>query len=94
MNGMFSKSEKDAIGDTVPFKRESNIDIIKPSANSVMAGNLLSIYEITGNENYLKIARKQLNNMVPNLLKSGPMLSNWAHKILKLIYLESGFTPE
>lgn len=94
MNGMFSKSEKDAIADTVPFKRESNIDIIKPSANSVMAGNLLSIYEITGNENYLKIARKQLNNMVPNLLKSGPMLSNWAHKILKLIYLESGFTPE
>lgn len=93
-NGMFSKSEKGSDTDTVPFKRESNIDLIKPSANSVMAGNLLSIYEITGNEKYLRIARKQLNNMVPNLLKSGPMLSNWAHKILKLIYLDSGITSE
>ena len=93
-NGMFSKSEKGSEDLTVPFKRESNIDLIKPSANSVMAGNLLSIYEITGNEKYLKIARKQLNNMVPNLLKSGPMLSNWAHKILKLIYLDSGYVSE
>ncbi len=93
-NGMFSKSEKDAEGDTVPFKRESNIDIIKPSANSVMAGNLLSMYEITENQTYLKIARKQLNNMLPNLLKSGPMLSNWAHKILKLIHIDSGYISE
>lgn len=93
-NGMFSKSEKDSVSDTVPFKRESNIDLIKPSANSVMAGNLLSIYEITENKRYLNIARKQLNNMVPNLLKSGPMLSNWAHKILKLIYLDQGYVSE
>lgn len=87
-NGMFNKSENDINIDTVPFKRESNIDIIKPSANSVMAGNLLSLYELTGEKRYLEIARKQLNNIVPNLLKSGPMLSNWAHKVLKLIYLD------
>ncbi|MFA5642087.1 MAG: DUF255 domain-containing protein [Bacteroidales bacterium] len=91
-NGMFSKSEKEInrAMDTVPFKRESNIDIIKPSANSIMAGNLLSLYEITGNKRYLTIAVKQINNIVPNLLKSGPMLSSWAHKVLKLIYLNSG----
>lgn len=93
-NGMFSKSEKNSDYNIVPFRRESNIDLIKPSANSVMAGNLLSIFEITKDNQYLKIAHKQLNNIVPNLLKSGPMLSNWAHKILKLIYLDSNHISE
>ena len=89
-NGMFSKSEKNLQTETIPFKRESNIDIISPSANSIMAGNLLSFYEITGNKEYLKIAEQQINNIVPNLLSSGPMLSSWAHKILKLIKLNTG----
>jgi len=89
-NGMFSKSEKNLQTETIPFKRESNIDIISPSANSIMAGNLLSFYEITGNKEHLKIAEQQINNIVPNLLSSGPMLSSWAHKILKLIKLNTG----
>ncbi len=93
-NGMFSKSERDFISDTVPFKRESNIDVIRPSANSVMAGNLLSLYEITKNSDYLSIARQQLENIVPNLLNSGPMLSSWVHKILKYISLDSESAPE
>lgn len=86
-NGMFSKSEINLQTETIPFKRESNIDVIRPSANSIMAGNLLSFYEITGKKEYLKIAEQQINNIVPNLLSSGPMLSSWAHKILKLIKL-------
>lgn len=86
-NGMFSKSEINLQTETIPFKRESNIDIIRPSANSIMAGNLLSFYEITGNEDYLKIAKQQISNIIPNLLTSGPMLSSWAHKILMLITL-------
>ncbi|HBG24579.1 MAG: hypothetical protein A2X17_04825 [Bacteroidetes bacterium GWF2_41_61] len=87
-NGMFSKSERDFVSDTVPFKRESNIDFIRPSANSVMAGNLISLYEITAEERYITIAKQQLNNIVPNLLNSGPMLSSWAHKILKYINID------
>lgn len=86
-NGMFSKSEINLYSETIPFKKESNIDVIRPSANSIMAGNMLSFYEITGKKEYLKIAGQQINNIVPNLLSSGPMLSSWAHKILILIKL-------
>lgn len=86
-NGMFSKSENRLQTETIPFKRESNIDVIRPSANSIMAGNLLSTYEITGNKEYLQIAEQQIFNIVPNLLSSGPMLCSWAHKILKYINL-------
>ncbi len=87
-NGMFSKSEKSYISDTVPFKRESNIDLIRPSANSVMAGNLISLYEFTYDKKYLEIAKQQLFNIAPNILNSGPMLSSWAHKILKYISMD------
>jgi uncharacterized protein YyaL (SSP411 family) len=86
-NGMFSKSEKERDNIIMPFKRESNIDIIKPSANSVMAGNLIAMYKITGERKYLEIARRQINNIAPDLLNSGPLLSSWVHKILKLISL-------
>jgi uncharacterized protein YyaL (SSP411 family) len=83
-NGMFSKSEKSLQAETIPFKRESNIDVMKPSANSVMAGNLITYYELTGNNYYLSLAEQQINNVAPNLLSSGPMLSSWAHKILRM----------
>jgi uncharacterized protein len=86
-NGMFSKSEKDYISDTVPFKRESNIDLIRPSANSVMAGNLITLYQFSHERKYLELAKQQLFNIAPNILNSGPMLSNWAEKILKYISL-------
>lgn len=83
-NGMFSKSERSIQAETIPFKRESNIDIIRPSANSVMAGNLITYYELTGKDYYLDIARQQIDNIAPNLIASGPMLSSWAHKVLRL----------
>jgi uncharacterized protein YyaL (SSP411 family) len=86
-NGMFSKSECSILPDTIPFKRESNIDFLKPSANSVMAGNLISFYEISGNKEYLDIAAQQIMNIAPNLHSSGPMLASWARKILKYIQL-------
>ncbi|EKD31363.1 MAG: Thymidylate kinase [uncultured bacterium] len=86
-NGMFSKSEKDRDNIIVPFKRESNIDIMKPSANSVMAGNLIEMYKISGNKKYLEIAERQINNIASDLINSGPLLSSWAHKILLFITL-------
>lgn len=86
-NGMFSKSEKDRDNIIVPFKRESNIDIMKPSANSVMAGNLIEMYKISGNKKHLEIAERQINNIASDLINSGPLLSSWAHKILLFITL-------
>ena len=86
-NGMFSKSEKDRDNIIVPFKREPNIDIMKPSANSVMAGNLIEMYKISGNKKHLEIAERQINNIASDLINSGPLLSSWAHKILLLITL-------
>ncbi|HCT93933.1 MAG: hypothetical protein A2X19_04935 [Bacteroidetes bacterium GWE2_39_28] len=91
-NGMFSKSEIGTPGHTVTFKRESNIDFMKPSANSVMAGNLLTMYSITSDELHLKMASQQLLNVASNLMNSGPMLSNWAHKIL--IYINMGLSAK
>jgi uncharacterized protein YyaL (SSP411 family) len=86
-NGMFSKSEKGADVPVVPFKRESNMDIIKPSANSVMAGNLIEMYRITEDKQLLELAGQQLANIAPNLPESGPLLSSWAHKLLLFVLL-------
>jgi uncharacterized protein YyaL (SSP411 family) len=91
-NGMFNKSECSIEPNTIPFKRESNIDFLKPSANSIMAGNLLSFYEITGDKEYFKIAEQQIMNIAPNLHSSGPMLSSWAHKVLKYLNIISKLT--
>lgn len=81
-NGMFSKSEKGSEVPVVPFKRESNIDLIKPSANSIMAGNMVEMYKITKDERYIQIASQQIGNIIPSLGFSGPLLSSWAHKIM------------
>lgn len=88
-NGMFSKSEKGAEVPVVPFRRESNIDLIKPSANSVMAGVMIDMYKLTGESRYIEIARQQIGNILPAIGYSGPLLSSWAHKIM-----EYGLLPE
>lgn len=82
-NGMFSKSEKGAEVPVVPFKRESNIDLIKPSANSVMAGVMIEMYKLTGERRYLNIASQQIGNILPSITRSGPLLSSWAHKLME-----------
>ncbi|MDD3272477.1 MAG: DUF255 domain-containing protein [Bacteroidales bacterium] len=82
-NGMFSKSEKSADLPVVPFKRESNIDLIKPSANSVIAGVMIELFKLTGEKRYLQIAGQQIGNILPSIGYSGPLLSNWAHKLME-----------
>jgi uncharacterized protein YyaL (SSP411 family) len=85
-NGMFSKSQNTSACDTIiPFKRESNIDIIRPSANSMMCGVLIDLYVITNDISYFKIAKRQLDNILPNIEEAGIMLANWANKSLKLL---------
>jgi Highly conserved protein containing a thioredoxin domain len=69
----------------VPFRREFNIDLFKPSANSIMAGNLLSLYEITGEKSFLLNAHHQVSNIASNIPESGPMLSNWIGEILHFL---------
>lgn len=59
-NGMFSKSEKGSEVPVVPFKRESNIDLIKPSANSIMAGNMVEMYKITKMRDIFKLPVSKL----------------------------------
>lgn len=87
-NGMFNKSETDTSNILFPFKSEPNSDFVRPSANSVMAGNLLSFYKITKEKKYLSMAEQQLCNVALNLIYSGPMLSSWAHKILLYINMD------
>jgi len=91
-NGMFGKSEIGPNHETIPFKRESNLDIVRPSGNSIMAGNLIDLFEITNNKRYLDIARSQIENITPNLVGSSIFLSSWANKIDK--YLNSPVIPE
>lgn len=86
-NGMFSKSEKGAEVPVVPFKRESNMDMIRPSANSIMAGVMIEMYKITREERYLYISSQQIGNILPSLNHSGPMLSSWAHKLMEYALL-------
>lgn len=83
-NGMFSKSEYGVVDDAIPFKRESNTDIIRPSANSVMAGNLITAYEFTKELKYLEMAKRSIANTTLDLLPSSPFLFNWANKIMAL----------
>jgi len=84
---MFLMSERETPieENCVPFRREFNIDLFKPSANSMMAGNLLSLYEITGDENFLLNAHHQISNIASNIPESGPMLSNWIGEILHFL---------
>ena len=86
-NGMFLKSEQNTSieENCVPFRREFNIDIFKPSANSIMAGNLISLYEVTGREEFLRHAHRQISNIAPNIPESGPMLSNWIGEIVHFL---------
>ena len=86
-NGMFLKSEQSTSieENCVPFRREFNIDIFKPSANSIMAGNLISLYEVTGREEFLRHAHRQISNIAPNIPESGPMLSNWIGEIVHFL---------
>lgn len=78
-NGMFSKTSKDE--GLIPIQRESNIDFIRPSANSITASLFMDIYQETGLEKYLQIAEQQIKNVIPSILDSGPMLASWSNQI-------------
>lgn len=79
-NGMFSKSSKSE--NTTPFKRESNIDYVRYSANSVMAGNLLMLQKMRKDDFYLYAFKQQIYNIASQLIGTGPLMVGWALQIL------------
>lgn len=88
-NGMFLKHNKNE-KQLIPCSREPIIDYIKYSANSIMAGNLLLLYKIKGNEYYLKLFMQQIYNVSPQLTGAGPYLAGWALQILNYLVYENG----
>ncbi|MBR5857011.1 MAG: hypothetical protein IKY70_07045, partial [Bacteroidales bacterium] len=88
-NGMFCKTSKTEI--ITPFKRESIIDYIRYSANSVMARNLLILYKTRKDEFFLSAFKQQLYNIAPQLIGTGPLMVGWALQILNYLSNKSDF---
>ena len=88
-NGMFCKTSKTEI--ITPFKRESIIDYIRYSANSVMARNLLILYKTRKDEFFLSAFKQQLYNIAPQLIGTGPLMVGWALQILNYLSDRSDF---
>lgn len=82
-NGMFS--ETSANEQRTPYKRESVIDYTRYSGNSIMAGCLLWLYNITKEPLYLNAFRQQISNISDELPDGGPFMVGWALQILNYI---------
>ena len=88
-NGMFSKTSR--AEEITPFKRESIIDYIRYSANSVMARNLLILYKTRQDEFFLEAFKQQLYNIAPQIIGTGPLMVGWALQILNYLSNRSDF---
>lgn len=82
-NGMFSKTDK--AENITPFKRESIIDYVRYSANSVMARNLLMLYKMRKDDFYITAFKQQLYNVSSQLVGTGPLMVGWALQILNFL---------
>ncbi|MEG0517663.1 MAG: DUF255 domain-containing protein [Bacteroidales bacterium] len=88
-NGMFSKAAKDT--QITPLKRESIMDYIRFSANSIMARNLFILSKITGDQFYMDAFKQQIYNIESQLIGSGPLMVGWALQILNLLTDKHGY---
>ena len=88
-NGMFSKTHRTE--NITPFKRESVIDYVRYSANSIMARNLLILYKIRKDEFYLEAFKQQLYNVAPQIIGTGPLMVGWALQILNYLSDKSDY---
>lgn len=91
-NGMFSKAAKDT--QITPLKRESIMDYIRFSANSIMARNLFILHNITGDQFYMDAFKQQIYNIESQLIGSGPLMVGWALQILNLLTDKHGYETE
>ena len=88
-NGMFCKTNKSE--NITPFKRESIIDYVRYSANSVMARNLLMLQKMRKDEFYLYAFKQQIYNIANQLIGTGPLMVGWALQILNYLSGKSDF---
>lgn len=63
-------------------RKHEIMDNVIPSSNSVMANNLYKLGHFFDDEDYLKIARQMLRNIVPHIKSYGSSYSNWACLLL------------
>ena len=82
-NGMFSETSTNE--QITPYKRESVIDYTRYSGNSIMAGCLLWLYNITKETLYLNAFKQQISNISEELPNGGPFMVGWALQILNYI---------
>lgn len=88
-NGMFSKTDK--AENITPFKRESIIDYVRYSANSVMARNLLMLHKMRKDDFYINAFKQQIYNIGTHLIGTGPLMVGWALQILNFLSDKSDY---
>lgn len=88
-NGMFSKTSKTER--ITPFKRESIIDYIRYSSNSIMARNLWILYKMRKDNFYLDAFKQQLYNVAPQIIGTGPLMVGWGLQILNYLTDKSNY---
>lgn len=83
LTGMFFKTAENE--NIFLYRRESIMDYSVPAVNSIMADNLITISEYIDSDEYLIIAKKQINNIVPDLIESGQQLLSWSYQMLRIL---------
>lgn len=82
-NGMFLKTGKSGL--LKQLNRESVIDYVRFSANSVMARNLYLLHKQTGDKYFIDLFKQQLYNIESKLVGSGPLMVGWALQLLNYL---------
>ncbi|MFN5181781.1 MAG: thioredoxin domain-containing protein [Bacteroidota bacterium] len=83
VSGMFYFTSSD--DDALIVRKFEIMDNVIPSSNSVMAGNLYSLFQLTGNNYYKKCAEKMLNNVIHEISPYISAYSNWGILLMKII---------
>lgn len=81
-SGMFWFTDS---GSTLIARKMELHDNVIPSTNSVMAHNLLTLAILLEDEEYRRISRQQLNNMLDGMEQYGSGYSNWAFLLLRFL---------
>lgn len=83
-SAMFFQTEaKDA---PIGMRKMEIMDNVIPSANSVMAENLLKIAVIDENSNYREQASQMIQDIKPKLQHNGPFFAHWMRVYMQLVH--------
>lgn len=81
-SGLFQQS----LAPELFVSKQDTYDSVIPSANSIMANNLLEIGLYYGNPEFMEHAQSMLQKVVRRFVKYPQGLSNWGVLLLKLVY--------